>query len=169
MQDLFHLTDLRAELSAWLFFCFPQVTRSALIDLARLAGMLARERKAQLRPHLIQQQTSQILADRRGMFESVAGPAPHQPYVFKVRMAVNQEVAIPGIFVLANTSSKNRRIFQAGNLVGEEFTQTRKGSGAHHALVTVGINRAAVPVESDFETAAFYVRNSIGNIGMKVV
>ena len=60
------------------------------------------QRVARLRGAIVQDTRGDILADGGTVFEAVSGAAADQPDVCEIGMAVDQEIAVGCIFVLAD-------------------------------------------------------------------
>ena len=95
------------------------------------------------------------------MLEAVAGAAAYQPDVVKFRVAINQEITVGGVFVLADARFDDGRIFQGGEAARDEFLRGSESFGAGYAGLCVGINARAVAIVGDFEAAGFDVRHSV--------
>jgi hypothetical protein len=102
-----------------------------------------------------------VFAQRRAVLEAVAGAAAHQPYVFHLRVAVNQEIAVGGIFVLAYTGLDDGRFPQrrkaARHIAAHPFRRFLR----HDAGLGIGVDALAVPVECDLETAILQIREAV--------
>ena len=84
----------------------------------------------------------------------MAGAAAEEPYVLRGRMAVDDEVAVGAVLVLADLGGEQRRLRQLGKALGEE------GAGALDALRTGDalhrrrVDGLAARVVGDLEPAA---------------
>ena len=87
------------------------------------------------------------------MFEAVAGTAAGQPDVIEVRVAVDQEIAVAGVFVLADAGFGEGRVPESGKTFGEIAARFRQTLGAQAAISRIRIERPAVAVEGEFESA----------------
>ena len=59
------------------------------------------------------------LAQRGAMLEAMTRSASEQPNIFAPRMAVDDEVVVGAVFVLANAGLEQRRILQGGKAEGD--------------------------------------------------
>jgi hypothetical protein len=67
-----------------------------------LSAALAEDGEAWLCSVASQDSLASVFADGRTVFEAVPRASAHQPDIFKIRMPVDQEIAVGGIFILAD-------------------------------------------------------------------
>src|SRR5258707_8009722 len=91
----------------------------------------------------------------------MASTAANQPHVIKLRMKIDQKVAVGGVFVLANTRFRNRRIFQRGQTPGKTLTHLSQSLAGHHSIAGVRIEFGSVTVNRDLDAAPFEIRQTI--------
>src|SRR3989442_12336850 len=72
------------------------------------------EREARLDGAALGDPRGDVLAQYGSVFEAVPRAAAHQPDVFKRGMAVDQEVAVRGVLVLADAALNHRSVFHGG-------------------------------------------------------
>src|SRR5262249_45248654 len=65
-------------------------------------GRFRVQRKARFRLHAAVDDSGRILTDCRTVLESVARTSTRDPHIFQVRMAIDEEIAIARVFVLAD-------------------------------------------------------------------
>src|SRR6266852_238971 len=82
-----------------------------------LLRLLCGQGKTWLSRSIAQNAPAQVLAQRRPVLESMSGATASEPYVIKVRMAVNQEISIPGVLILTNAGFDDRRMLQRRNVL----------------------------------------------------
>jgi len=71
-----------------------------------------------LRVATFENELRDILTQGGAVFESVAGAAADKPYILEIRMTVDQEIAIRGVFVLADAGFDDGRVAQGGEAAG---------------------------------------------------
>src|SRR5580700_11369441 len=76
----------------------PDGSKNCAILRLRLAG----QRIARLYRPSVQDACGGILADRGTVFEAMPRASSHQPYIVELRMAVDQEIAVGRVLVLAH-------------------------------------------------------------------
>src|SRR5579885_363419 len=92
----------------------PEILFTASVHCALLLRRFGCERKARLGGHAIQQPPSHVFAYGRPMLKAMPRAASNQPHIFKLRVPVNQEIAVGCVFVLAHSRLNDRRITQRG-------------------------------------------------------
>ncbi len=95
------------------------------------------------------------------MFEAVSRPASGDPNVLEVGMAIDEEVAIRGVLVLADVRVNNGRIAQSGESGGDVSVRGRYFVGGHDAVGGIGIERGPVQIESNFEASSFEIGEAV--------
>src|SRR5215471_4256282 len=78
--------------------------------------LLAGQRKTRLGRSILKNSRTQILPDCRAMLEAVTGTAAGEPNIVELRMAIDEEIAIPGVLVLADTGLDNGRGTERWNM-----------------------------------------------------
>src|SRR5262249_31533592 len=125
--------------------------------------------KSRLSVAFAQHLLSHIFPDCGPMFETVPGPAAHQPDVRPIGMAVDQKIAARRVLVLADPRFGERCVAQIGKPFGKESAGFFDAGVADAPVACVGIERCAVPVESQLESAPLQVGNSVGPAGIAKV
>src|SRR5579859_7560187 len=100
------------------------------------------------------------------MLEPVARPSAGDPYILMLGMAVNQEVAVPRVLILANASLDDWRILQRRNVLLQISAQPLNRRLRHHSRSAVRIESFSVAVERDLESAAFDFRQGIRKVNV---
>src|SRR5258708_2713549 len=95
------------------------------------------------------------------MLESMPRPAAYQPDVLHPRMAVNDEVAVGSLLVLAHAGFDERSIFQGGEAKGEILANCAQCSCGDYSFTGSGIERGAASVIRNLEAAAAAPRNAV--------
>ena len=65
-------------------------------------GLFGRQRKPPLDLSAFDDARRDVFAQRGAVFEPMAGAASYQPYVVEIGMAVDQEIAVRSVLVLAD-------------------------------------------------------------------
>ena len=60
----------------------------------------------------MQNSSAQVLSQRGAVFKAVSRTSARDPDILELRMAIDQEIAVPCIFVLANARLDNWRVLQ---------------------------------------------------------
>src|SRR5579862_5547896 len=79
---------------------------------ASLDSVFRCQRKSFLGASAIDDERRDILAQRRSMLESVSRSSAHQPHVLKIRMPVDQKIAVRRVLVLTHARFHDRSIGQ---------------------------------------------------------
>ena len=87
------------------------------------------------------------------MLEAVAGTTAGKPDVGHFRVAVDQEIAVGGVFVLADAGFDDGRVFEGGKAAGYIVSGPFGAFGADDARLGVGIDGLTVRVSRHFQTA----------------
>src|ERR1039457_313897 len=87
----------------------PRSVHRPLLDF-----LLGGQAEAGLRLPALHDASGYILAHRRTVLEAVAGATAHQPHVLAFGMAVDQEIAVGRVLVLADLARHQRRVLEAG-------------------------------------------------------
>ena len=140
-----------------------------LIHRPHLHRLFTRNRKARFSGSIAQDSGAQVIGDRRTMLESVAGAAAGNPDIVKIRMAVNQKVAVGSVFILADTGLQDRSIVHCRKMFFQEAAKVVDRGGLNYAAAAIGIEGRAVTVKSDLEAAVFDVGKGIRDIGMAMM
>src|SRR5579872_3424767 len=75
-------------------------------------------------------------------------------------MAVDQEIAVRGVFVLADARFDDGRVAQGGEAAAQIIAHKRKRF-AGNAFDAVGINGRSVTVAGDFDAAVFEIGHAV--------
>src|SRR5437879_611005 len=119
-----------------------------------LHHFLVKQRKSWLGFRSVQNLRRNVLTDRRPMFEPVARTSAHEPNVLHIWMAVNQEIAIPCVFVLAHARLDNGRAAQGWKSLLDKSPRLCRALRARQTRLRVRINALSVLVHGDFQPAA---------------
>src|SRR5690349_5633076 len=84
-------------------------------------------------------------------------------------MAVNQEIAVPRVLVLANASFEDRRVRHCGNVLLQVALQSLNRRWRNYTHAHVRIKRAPVTVKRDLESAALDIRQRIRKIRVRAI
>src|SRR4029077_9111266 len=84
-----------------------------------------------------------------------------QPNVREFRMAVDQKVAVPGIFILANARLEDWRLFKRGNAAGHQRAHFGKSGGGSSSILGVRIKCSTVAIDCDLNASTFQIWKSI--------
>src|SRR5258707_14327200 len=84
-------------------------------------------------------------------------------------MAVHYKISVRRVFVLANTSLKNRGVSQSWNMFLQISAQVFYRRRVHNPGACIRIKLRAVTVKGDFETAVLNVRQGVRQIRMSVM
>ena len=131
------------------------------VNLALLHGLLRGQSEACFGGRVIEHALDQVCAHRRTVLEAVAGAPAGDPDVVEGRMAVDDEVAVPGVLVLADFGSEQRCRGQRGKAPGQEFARVRDSRRSGPTLDGVGIERFAVRIVGEFEATTIDVGESV--------
>src|SRR5882724_11216972 len=111
-----------------------------------LERFFARQQEARLGLRVVQDLAREVFSHRRTVLESMSGAASREPHVAQRGVPVDQEVAVPGVFVLADSRLNNWCVRKAGESVGEEPPDLFRLSRGHHARLRVRIDTLSVLV-----------------------
>src|SRR3954451_2355844 len=103
----------------------------------------------------MQDSCAQVLSQRGAVFKTVPRPSACNPGIFELRMAVDQEIAVPCIFVLAYARFDNRRILQRRYVLLQIFAQADDGRFCYHTPACIRIKTLSMQVKSDLESSSF--------------
>src|SRR6266700_5446378 len=126
------------------------------------------EREARLDGATLGDPRGHVLAQYGAVFEAVPRAAAHQPDVFKRGMAVDQEVAVRGVLVLADAAFNHGGIFHGGEKmlsVPAGFLQPFEG---RDSPAGVGVKRRTVPVNRHLKTSVLKVGHAVSLIVTQV-
>src|SRR5580704_4571848 len=76
-------------------------------------------------------------------------------------MAIDEEISVRGVFVLADARFDDWRVFQGGESVRGEFLRGSDGLGSCDAGLRVGIDGGAVAIVGNFEAAIFEIGHAV--------
>src|ERR1700747_1159385 len=85
-----------------------------------------------------------VFSQRWTVLEAVAGAAAYQPDVVELRMAINQEISVRGVFVLTDAHFDYRCVLQSREATRDECSRGVQRFRAGDARLRVGINARAV-------------------------
>jgi len=108
-------------------------------NLCGAALLTASERKKRVDRPLAQDHTRQFFAQRRPVFVSVPRTAAGQPDVLRLGMAVEKEMLVRRVFVLANASFKQRRSPHSGESEFHILPGVLKTFGRRQTLALRGV------------------------------
>src|SRR5437870_6948810 len=92
-----------------------------------------------------------VLPNHGSMFEAVARTAANQPDVIKLRMKIDQEVAVRSVFVLTDTRFRYRRVFQCGQTPGETLAHLGEPLAGHNSIARIRIKFGSMTIDRDLE------------------
>src|SRR5262245_28451451 len=115
---------------------------------------LVSQREPRLGSTALNQQFGHVLAQCRAVLEAVSRATAHQPNVLELGMAINQEIAVGSVFVLADASFDDRRVAQFGKTPRHIVANFPEGLIAHYAHAAFGIKFRSVSIECNLEAAA---------------
>src|SRR6202451_2531730 len=87
------------------------------------------------------------------MLKSMPRPSAQQPDILHARVAVNDEVSVGGLLVLADAGFDQRRVFQRGEAEGDVFAGGAQCFFADNSFARSWIEGGAAGVVGDFEAA----------------
>src|SRR5437899_8340971 len=116
-----------------------------------LERFFARQQEARLGLRIVQDLTREVFSHRRTVLESMSGAASREPNVAQRRVPVDQEVAVPGVFVLADSRLNNWSMCKVGESVCDESPDLFHLSRGHHARLRVRIDLLSVLVQRNFQ------------------
>ena len=114
----------------------------------------------------MQDSFAQVLSERRAVFEAMSRSSATYPHIFKLRMAVDQEIAVPRIFVLAYARFQHGRVRQLQYVLPQIYAQAINRRFGYHPRACVRIKAITVAVKSNLESASLNVGQRVGQIGM---
>src|ERR1039458_3461982 len=107
---------------------------------------LGRQRIARVHRPAMQDTCGDILANRWTMLEAMPGASANQPNVGEVRVAVDQEIAVGRVLVLADARLHQGRMPQSGQALAEEIARGGERIGGWDAVGGVRVDGRAVLV-----------------------
>ena len=117
----------------------------------------------------MQDSPAQVFSQRGTMFKAMARASADNPHIFKLRMAVDQEIAVPCIFILADARLKHRRVLQLRYILPQIFSQLGYRRFPYYSHIAVGIEALSVAIKSNLESAALYIGQGIRQAGMRAM
>src|SRR6476469_2910752 len=84
-------------------------------------------------------------------------------------MAVNEEVAIPCVLILADARFNDRGLSERWDMFRDKRAQPQNGSLRDNPMIEIRIQSFSVKIKPKLEAAAFNVRQRIRNIWMLVI
>src|SRR5947207_58554 len=162
--------EVKAELlslhpSSFRLPCTPSLTVGLLPHIsvhgAVLHGGFGAQSEARLRlARSRRRHVCDVLADNGAVLEAVAGAAADEPDVFKRRVAVNQEVAVRSVLVLADARLDDGRGAERGQTACEVSAHSRESFTGDDALALVRVEGRAVSVNRQLDAALFQIRGA---------
>ena len=105
-------------------------------------------------------------ANRRAVLEAVAGAGADQPDAVMSRQAVDQEVAVGAVLILADPGVDQRGVGQAREARGQVAASAGDAVGADLTALGVRIDDGAVGVEAQFEALTLQIRHAIDEVAV---
>src|SRR5215467_10974241 len=131
------------------------------VDGAVLHSRLGGQRESRFSVRVAQHLPRDVLAERGTVLESVPGTAADEPDVFHLGVAVDQEVAVRRVFVLADSRFDDGRVFEGRETMRHIVARLLGHPGADDPRLHVGIDHFAVKVQSDLQAALVDVRGTV--------
>src|SRR5207342_728431 len=131
------------------------------VNLAFLHGLLGGQAEAWFGRRVIEHAFDQVRAYRRAVLEAVAGATAGDPDVVEGRMAIDDEIAVPGVLVLADFGLEQRCRGQRGKAPSQEFACVRDPRRGGPTLNGVGIERFAVRIVGELEATTIDIGESV--------
>jgi len=103
---------------------------------------------------VIQNKLRQHLTNRRPVLESMPRSSTDQPDIFVLRMAVDDEMTVRRLLILADTRFDQRCIFQGREAEGDVFTDILQRFGIDYAFAARWIEVRSAGVVGDLESTA---------------
>ena len=95
------------------------------------------------------------------MFEAVAGAAAGDPYIVKIRMPVEYEIAVGRVLVLADARFNYRTGGERGEVTGNVIACGEGLFRSRQAVAGIWVKCGAVQIECNFEPARFNVGEAV--------
>src|ERR1035441_3630004 len=95
---------------------------------------LGRQRIARLHRPAVQDACGDIFAHRGTVLEAMPGASANQPSVGEIRVAVDQEIAVGCVLVLADARFYERRMPQGGQTLAEKVARGGERIGGWNAI-----------------------------------
>jgi len=76
-------------------------------------------------------------------------------------MAIDEEISVRGVFVLADARFDDWSVFQRGETLRDEFLRGSDGLGSCDARLRVGVDGCAVTIVGNFEAAVFEIGHAV--------
>ena len=108
-----------------------------------------------------QHQIRRVLANRWAVLEAVPRSAANEPHVVVCGMAVDQEIAVGGVFILADACLDDGRTLHRRKPPLDPCTRAGNCAGVGRPIGTVGIDRRAMLVDPDFHAAVLHVGDAV--------
>ena len=110
------------------------------------------------------EESTEVIADCRPMFKSMAGTAPDQPDVVEVGVSVDKEVAVPGDCILADACIEQLGSAERRKTSGHQAPCGQHSTGRGQAITGVRIERRTMLVQPDLKAAPVEVRNPVNAV-----
>src|SRR5580698_10124445 len=88
------------------------------------------------------------------MFEAVARATANDPDIFVSRMAIDDEVAVRSLFILADAGFEQRSIFEGGEAEGNIFADAFQRFLTHDTFAVRRVEVRSAGVVGDFKSTA---------------
>ena len=92
-------------------------------------------------------------------------PPPKQPDIVVPGMAVDDEVIVGAVLILADARLEQRRILQRGKAEGDVFPDGLQSFRADGSFPRGGIELGTARIVGDFEASALIARNAVHESG----
>ena len=138
---------------------------SALVDRSRLRPGLARQGEAGFDGQRgIGDVRRHAPAHGRAVLEAVPRAAADQPDPLVPGQAVDQEIAVRAVLVLADPAVDERRVGEPGEALREIGPGRRDAFGGHAPVLRVRIDLGPVPVEGELEALPLQFRHAVDQV-----
>src|SRR6476646_1415279 len=117
----------------------------------------------------MQDSRTQVFSQRGTVFETMPGASTSNPHIFKLRMAVNQEIAVPSIFVLAYACFNHRSVLEFRYVLPQIFSQLSDGGFLYYSHTCVRVKALSMTVKCNFEPASLDIRQRVRQSGMRAM
>ena len=102
-----------------------------------------------------------IFAERGAVFEAVTGTAASDPDIWPLGMAIDEEIAVGSIFVLAYPGFDDGCVFESRETAGEKIACGLCAFLRRDARLGVRVDGFAMGIAREFQAAAFDIRHAI--------
>ena len=98
------------------------------------------------------------------MLEAVAGARADQHDMPRVGMAIDQEIAVAAVLILADAGFDELRARQRWKAPRQIAPRLGDAGGGCDPVADIGIDRRAVPVEGELEAAVLDIGKAVGDV-----